>query len=845
MYINIYSESNEDGFPEYIHVWDDRFGYKKVKHIRYGYKISDNGNYVSIYGQKCDLVRRWSREDVNNGLILESDVNATSRYLIDNYTYSDTPSDKHVVMFLDIEIDAVAGLPDPTLAENTITSIAYYTDSENEYVVHLLDEKNEMQDYVNDANGEIVKVYTHADERKLLSAFFGDYERLSPTIISTWNGDNFDIPYIYNRLNNVFGDNSGVILSPVDLVDYSEFRQAYMIAGVSSLDYMKLYRKLTFDEKNSYSLDNISKIELGHGKITYASTLNKLFEEDKQKFIDYNVNDVRLIKQLDDKLKFISLALGICHKGHVLLEDIYFPSRYLEGAILTYLKKQNRVVPNKRSEKGEKFSGAYVKEPEPGLYDWVVDLDATSMYPSIIMSLNISPETKVKKIDNWNIELFRQNSNEIVNDTNWTSSYADMRKKLGDKYCISPNGVVYKRYIHNSDGDVEGFGVIPTILNKWFDERVEYRKLAKDNSMIKEKYEYYDRLQYIQKVLLNSLYGVLGLNSFRFYDRDNAEAVTMTGVSLIKFAENSSNFYFKSKLKNDDESKSHIIYTDTDSLFFSLADLISNINEKTDDQIIADIIDAAKDIQTFVNKSVNVFADKFLNLDVNLHRFVFKQELIAKTAFWTGKKRYALRVINDTGRPVNELKMKGMDVVRSSFPKIFKIFMKQALSDILDKQPVEYLDKEVLELKKQVDTAYFIDLSRPTSIKEISKYTDNTHDPFLFEKKGAPVHVKAAIAYNDFIRYLNLEHEYRLICNGEKIKWLYLKENPFHISQLAFRDTGDDPAEVLEFVEKYASREKIFDSEMTNKLQNLYNALKWGKIPTLINQNFTNFFEFE
>lgn len=850
MYLNIFCESEEDSFNKYIHIWDDVRGYSKHKYSRYGYMLNEKGSYTTIYGQKCTLVKRWSKEDEEDGLIFESDVNPETRYLIDTYTHNDMPSDKHVVMFLDIEVDTDSGLPNPQYANNTITSIAYYTNTKNEYVVHILDVDGEMQNSKIDKNGEIIKIITHQTETSLLNNFFSEYYKLKPTIISTWNGDNFDIPYIYNRLENLFGSDAGLILSPINIVKFSEFKQRYVIAGVSSLDYMQLYKKLTFGERVSYSLDNISKIELGYGKIKYDGTLNKLYKEDKEKFIEYNVNDVRLIKHLDDKLKFIQLALGICHKGHVPVEDIYYSSRYLDGAILTYLKKHGVVAPNKpknaiRNGDDDKFSGAYVKDPIPGLYDWVVDLDATSMYPSIIMSLNISPESKIKKIDNFNIELFRKNSEDIVNNTNWPLTYKQLREKLSDEFCISANGVVYKRYkkeFNGKDYEYVDYGVIPTILDKWFKERVEYRKLASENNMIKEKFDFYDRRQHVQKILLNSLYGVLGLPSFRFYDLDNAESVTKTGVELIKFAENSSNFYFKNKVKDDDTSKSHIIYIDTDSLFFSVKELIPDIENKTDEQMSLEILDAAKDMQTFVNNAVNTFSDKYLNLPSDLHRFSFKQELIAKTGFWTTKKRYALRVINDGGKAVDKLKVTGMDVVRSSFPPIFRDFMRQMLSDILDKKDVNYINNTIIELKNNINNASYLDLARPTSVKEMSKYTDNSHSEFMFSRKGTPVHVKAAISYNDFIRDLGLENKYSLIGDNEKIKWVYLAQNKFNIDQLAFKGNDEDPIEIIKFIEENLDREKIFDSEMTGKLQDLYDALGWGNIPTKVNQLFSTFF---
>jgi DNA polymerase elongation subunit (family B) len=312
-------------------------------------------------------------------------------------------------MNFDIEVSTDGGLPDIYKAENPITSIAYYDYIVKEYTVHLLDPNMQMNDLNITQRGSTVHIRRHSTEEELLGAFLTDYETMKPTILTGWNIDFFDVPYLYNRLKNVFDDRTASRLSPIGKVGYNKFRERYFIAGVSCLDMIKLYKNFTFGERSSYSLDAIGKLELGEGKIQYDGTLDKLYAEDKEKFIDYNVHDVRLVKMIDDKMKLILLAKGICHKGHVPLEDVYFSSRFLDGAILTYLKRKGKiVVPNKPTRDGTyqnnddpKFDGAYVKDPIPGMYYWLVDLDATSMYPSIIMSLNISPETKLAKIENW------------------------------------------------------------------------------------------------------------------------------------------------------------------------------------------------------------------------------------------------------------------------------------------------------------------------------------------------------------------------------------------------------------------------------------------------------------
>lgn len=380
------------------------------------------------------------------------------RYLVDTYMNSETPSDAHVIMNFDIEVSTDGGLPDIYKANNEITSIAFHDSATKEYTVLLLDPNMEIGNFTNNQRGTPVHIKSYATEFELLDAFLIEYESIKPTILTGWNIDHFDIPYIFNRLKFAFGDSVAKRLSPIGKIGYNKFRERYFIAGVSCLDMMKLYKNFTFGERQSYGLDAIGLLEVGEGKIKYEGTLNKLYAEDKEKFIDYNVHDVRLVKMIDDKMKLIQLAKGISHKGHVPLEDVYFSSRYLDGAILTYLKKNGKTAaPNRPERDGastygdgeDKFSGAYVKEPVPGIYNWVVDLDATSMYPSIIMTLNISPETKVTKINGWDNAEYKKRSDRkyqllLGQDTiEFTADEID-KFMTQENLSISSNGVLYQ-----------------------------------------------------------------------------------------------------------------------------------------------------------------------------------------------------------------------------------------------------------------------------------------------------------------------------------------------------------------------------------------------------------------
>jgi DNA polymerase elongation subunit (family B) len=368
------------------------------------------------------------------------------------------------------------------------------------------------------------------------------------------NCDAFDVPYLYNRIKRVLGKKVANQLSTIGEMYYSPYRNRYSIAGTSMLDYMVVYKKFFYGELPSYALNAISMKELGRGKIEYEGNLDALMENDIETFIEYNITDVELILELDKKLQYIDLLRAICHVGHVPYEDFVYSSKYLEGALLTYLKRAGGIVsPNKPAdgkdrmrelkESGETgFIGAFVKDPIPGKYEWMYDLDLTSLYPSIIMTLNISPETKMGKILDWDAdEYIRGEKDEYIINGERVSREKLQKFLEKYKYTVAPNGVMYT---------TDFVGLIPSILNEWFDKRVEYKDEMKkwgkagDN----DKYEFYKKRQLVQKILLNSLYGVLGLPSWRYANVDNAEATTMAGQTIIKKTEAAINMKYNKEL---------------------------------------------------------------------------------------------------------------------------------------------------------------------------------------------------------------------------------------------------------------------------------------------------------
>ena len=852
MYQNIYYERQKN----LIHLWDDTNGYQTFPYRKYAYVKDQHGEHRSMYGDKLRKISKWEKDESPD--LFESDVPETTRVLVDIYD-SDIPSKGNRTMTFDIEVEMISGLPNTFDAKNEITAIASHDSVTKLYDVFVLDKarkvKNTAQQFNKD--GRSVSVHIFDNEKNLLLAFLTYYQGVNPTILTGWNIDFFDIPYLYNRIKRVCGEGHAKRLSPISETFYSPYRQRWSFGGVSILDYINLYKNYNYGLESSYTLDHIAKKELGRGKIEYEGSLDDLFENDLEKFIEYNIVDVDLVVSMDEKLQFIELCRAICHAGFVPYEDYMFSSKYLEGACLAYLKKKGLVAPNKpkdrkekmqalRDNNEEKFIGAYVKEPIVGKYDWIYDLDLTSLYPSIIMTLNISPETKIGKISNWNPEEWVRGVNKnytiVGKDDTYEYSSSELQEVIKDSNLgVAANGVLY-----NQDKP----GLIADILDTWFKQRVEFRKLESQYGEAgdTEKYEFYAKRQLVQKILLNSMYGVLGLPAFRFYDIDNAEAVTITGQTVIKKTAEMANIKYWKELGTKED---YNVYIDTDSIYMMAEPLVKHRfpEYKTfDEQRMADEVNTiAEETQTFLNNFYDLLSERFFGIPKDKHRFEIKKEYISKAGFWVAKKRYAQWMVLKNGIKCDKLDVKGLDVVRSSFPKAFQGFMSTMLKDILMGKDNDYIDKTLIEFKNSLPTLPVKTIAKGGAIKELSKYDngkwrkDSGLQIAVFEK-GTPAHVKAGIAYNRLLKFFNSPFKHEPIRDGDKVKWVYLRQNPLGLDTVAFKDYND-PKEIMDFIEQYIDRDMIYKAELENKLDDFYNALKWNKASNEV-QTAKKFFDF-
>ena len=581
----------------------------------------------------------------------------------------------------------------------------------------------------------------------------------------------------------------------------------YNMYGVSVLDYMDLYKKFTYTNQESYRLDHIASVELGQNKLDHSEFENfkEFYTQDWQKFIDYNIIDVELVLRLEDKMKLIELAIALAYDAKVNMKDVYYQVRMWDTLIYNYLKNRNLVVPPaKRSNKNEKYAGAYVKEPIPGKYDWVVSFDLNSLYPHLIMQYNISPETLVER-RHPTVTVDRILNEEIEPDPN---------------FALCANGSQYRKDVH---------GFLPEMMQKIYDERVQSKKLM---LIAKQEYEKnpskevekaiskYNNIQMARKIQLNSAYGAIGNQYFRYYDLRNAEAITLSGQVSIRWIENKVNDYLNTLLKT--ENQDYVIASDTDSIYLCL-DLLVNrvfdVQNVSKERIVNFLDDACKNkIEPFIEKAYQELANYVNAYD---QKMFMKRENIADRGIWTAKKRYILNVWDSEGvRYANpKLKMMGIEAVKSSTPAPCRKAIKEALTIIMSKTEddvIDYIDT----FRDEFNSLPPEDIAFPRSVNGLSKFRSHT----TVYSKGTPIHVRGALLYNFHVSKKELEYKYPLIQEGEKIKFLYLRR-PSKINENVISFLNTFPRELD--LERSIDHDAQFKKAFLDPLQIILDVIGW------------------
>ena len=616
-------------------------------------------------------------------------------------------------------------------------------------------------------------------EQHLLRCFLDYWIQNFPDILTGWNVDGYDVPYICGRLERLFGEKEMKLMSPWGIVKREEVEIKgreqifYRMLGINVIDYLDLYKKFTYTNQESYRLDHIAFVELGQRKVDHNEFENfkDFYTKDWQKFIDYNIVDVELVSRLEEKMKLIELAVALAYDAKVNMQDVYYQVRMWDTLIYNFLKKKGIVVPpGKRSDKEDKYAGAYVKEPIAGRYNWVVSFDLNSLYPHLIMQYNISPETLVEK----------RHPSATVN------GLLSQKVEVPKEFCLCANGAMYRKDIH---------GFLPEMMKKIYDERVQSKKL-----MILAKKEYektptkeleksiskYNNIQMARKIQLNSAYGAIGNQYFRYYNIINAEAITLSGQVSIRWIEHKMNAYLNKVLRT--EKKDYVIASDTDSIYLNLGDLVETVykgREKTDESVVS-----------FLNKICEVELEKYISSSyealakyVNAYeqKMIMKRENIASTGIWTAKKRYMLNVWDSEGVRYQEpkLKMMGIEAVKSSTPMPCRNAIKDAIKIMMDgteNDLVSFIDS----FRNTFENLPPEDIAFPRSVNGLRKYKAST----TVYTKGTPLHVRGTLLYNFHIEKKKLEYKYPLVQEGEKIKYLHLRRpNKINENVISFLNT--------------------------------------------------------
>ena len=738
-------------------------------------------------------------------------------------------------LLLDIEVDTTydSAFPVPEKAAVPINLITVYDTLTKS--THTWGLKGEYKSTLPDC------IYHRCETEQDLVLQFVDYWKSDyPDIASGWNSAGFDFPYIINRFARLFGDDFVKQLSPVGNVrgrkvftDFGREKTIWSISGISLIDYMDLYKTFSPGERESFSLNYISELELGEGKIAYnAVSLGELAQTDWKLFVDYNIQDVHLLVKLEEKLKFLEIARMLAYKGCTNFEAALGKVAIVTGAVAIQASKQGFVIPtfpNKIDR--ESYEGGYVREPEKGIQKSIVSFDVNSLYPNTIITLNISPETKLGKIVTGDIESDKDLTIKLINGNLHTLSVDKFKQFLvKENVALSKAGVMYSQKTK---------GVIPNLIDEIYKERVKtkqslskLKKLKNKDRETQLKLVYFDTLQYTYKILLNSIYGTFANKHSSLMDLDHAMSITVTGQNVSKAGGVIIDKFVNAKYG---AMSSITKYGDTDSLYVSIQPILAKLNISLLDEnggINEKVHDIVNEIDEHVNVEILSWArEELFSVDP---RYVFKREVIADVGIFLQKKRYILHVLDEEGAPVNKFKYTGIELVRSTTPKKVKKLIESVIKTSLLTENFKAANDVYRLAYSEFVKLDPNDVAARTSINNLEKYAEGAS---LYKyKKGTPSHVKGAIAYNILIKELNLDEKYEAIQSAQKVKKLYCEKNKYGLDAIAYVSTLP-----VEFGVR-VDWDKMFSKLVTQPIDRLYEAIGWS-LPEIGKEVQTDLFE--
>lgn len=710
---------------------------------------------------------------------------------------------------IDIEVNSSNGFPNVEFAAEEITAITFKKNRKF-YVFGTKPFRNTRTD---------VKYVKCSDERDLLRAFLGEWSRGGyPDVVTGWSIQHFDIPYLVRRITNVLGEGYAETLSPWKFF-YTRMatikgreHNTMSIAGIATLDYLEMYRKFTYTERESYKLDNIAHAELGEKKTDYSEyeSLHNLYDKNYQMFIEYNIRDVELVDMLDDKLKLIELVFALAYDAKVNFTDVFMQVRMWDVLIHNHLWQQKIAVPGRiDGTKEDVYEGAYVKDARVGMHEWIVSFDLNSLYPHLIMQYNISPETIVNRNINISIDTMLNKKIELP---------------LIEGCSLAANGW----YFSNTKR-----GFLPEMMQKMYDDRVLYKNkminsqklYEKEESPIKKKELYkliakYDNIQMAKKIQLNSAYGAVGNPYFRYYDLRQATAITIGGQLSIRWVANELNEYMNKMIGTT--NRDYIVASDTDSLYVIFNELVHMVFKDREapskSRVVAFLDSVCREkIEPYIDK---VFSRLAVRTNSFSQKMVMKREVIADRGIWTAKKRYVLNVHNSEGVQYKEpkLKIKGLEAVKSSTPEVCRKAIKDLLKIIMNEDEAA-AQKFIIDFREKFDNLPFEDIAMPRGVQELSKFNR------IGGPTTIPIHVRAAMTYNKNLVKQKLTKKYETIKDGEKLKFCYMKmPNPFHENILGIISVL--PKEFN--MEKYIDHSVQFDKSFLDPVKTILTAIGWN-----------------
>ena len=780
--------------------------------------------------RECDqFVRKY--KDFSNAMIYGNE-RYENQFISDYFPNANQVWQRDLinVTTIDIEVQSDHGFPDPKFASYPITAITIKSNKDEAYYVWALGPWDDYKSEVKMGPNEHVHYVRCFSEKDLLDKFIDHWQVNYPDVVTGWNSTLFDWNYLINRFINVFNDgipkkfwngkkrqyeDYQISKRALKLSPWKEISKAvkdfggethpwYDTQGIELIDYLPVFKKYayTYGTQESYKLDNIANVVLGERKLDYSEygSLNVLYKENHQKFVDYNIRDVQVVQRIEEKLGLLTLCFEVAYKGLTNYRDSFGSVVVWDSIIYNDLRsKKIACPPRKKSTKERQIEGAHVKDPIIGMHEWVMSFDLNSLYPHIIMQYNMSPETIIPtKIEDVDVDgLIEDKDYKMPNDT-----------------CMAATGQCFS---------ITKPGIIPRLIAELYADRSSIKKkmlkLKREKADDKEIAKL-DTKQLALKILMNTLYGALSNEYFRYFDPRIAEGITVTGQYTIRSAEKAVNDWMNKRLQT--KNVDYVIAIDTDSLYVNFGPMVKKFMSDKSKQQILDVLD--KDVAPRMEK---LFEDTYKKLQAKMNcktqMMQMKREVIADKGIWTGKKHYMLSVLDSEGVRYDEpdIKMMGIEAVRSSTPNIFRKLIKKTIQTIMtkDEQAVQDLIRE--ERDKILDLQYAPeDVAFPRGVSNMDKYKDRSS----IYRKATPIHVRGALLYNYFLTQHNLDKKYEKIFSGDKIKFLYLKlPNRVKENVIAFNGTLPDEFRVKESIDY----DLQFDKGYLEPIKSILQTIGW------------------